>query len=76
MSAVIREPRPTKSNTPRTNEKIVGAVENAKIANNGQSARPPPITNHISHFETLPRLQDRNLRFAFGQPGKLFRVTK
>jgi hypothetical protein len=31
---------------------------------------------HFSHFQTFARLQDRNLRFAFGQTGKLFRVTK
>ena len=75
MFTVIRGPRPTKSNTPGTYEKIAGAGENAKIASNGQSTRPPAITNHVSHFETLSRLQDRDFRFAFSQSGKLFRVT-
>ena len=33
------------------------------------------LTSHFSHLNAFPWLQDLNLRFAFGETGKLFRVT-
>ena len=39
------------------------------------TADQSPITFHLSHFQTFPRLQDRNFRFAFSESGKLFRVA-
>src|SRR5260221_11476178 len=37
----------------------------------------PRQTSHLSHFNTLPWLQNHHLRaFAFGEPGKLFRVSE
>jgi hypothetical protein len=37
--------------------------------------RPTKAAGGHLHFDAFPWLQDRNLRFAFGEAGELFRIT-
>jgi len=64
---------PEKRRRPITNH--FSPIRRAKCLPVSSLSRSSGQGSHFSHFETLSWLQDGDFRFAFGQAGKLFRVT-